>query len=50
MVAAVDLDQLAQTRAPGAWLVDLRRALFAWHPQAQSVSKRFFEELKYLIR
>src|SRR5229473_2030381 len=34
MVTAVDLDQLAQTRAPGAWLVDLRRALPARNPQA----------------
>ncbi|CAE6869360.1 hypothetical protein R75461_08486 [Paraburkholderia nemoris] len=33
MLAAVDLHQLAQTRAPGPRLVDLRRALPAWYPQ-----------------
>jgi hypothetical protein len=34
MIAAVDLHQFIETRAPGARLVDLRWALFAWHPQA----------------
>lgn len=33
MLAAVDLHQLAQTRAPGPRLVDLRRALPARNPQ-----------------
>ena len=34
MVAAVDLDQLAQARAAVARLVDLRCSLLARHPQA----------------
>ncbi|SAL00797.1 hypothetical protein AWB76_07878 [Caballeronia temeraria] len=35
MLAAVDLDQLTQTRTPGARLIDLRWALPAWHPQTR---------------
>ncbi|CAB5291688.1 hypothetical protein IST455A_04270 [Burkholderia multivorans] len=34
MLAAVDLDQLAQARASRPRLVDLRRTLPPWHPQA----------------
>jgi hypothetical protein len=34
MLAAVDLDQFAQARAPRSRLVDLRRTLAARHPQA----------------
>ena len=37
VIAAIDLDQLAQTRAPRTRLVDLRRTLPARHPQAASV-------------
>ncbi len=34
VIAAVNLDQFAIAGAPVTRLVDLRRALFAWHPQS----------------
>lgn len=40
VVAAVNLNQFAEACATVARLVDLRRALFAWNPEARSPHQR----------
>ena len=50
MIAAIDLDQFAQARSPGSWLMDLRRTLTARNPQPGSRHQLPDSFLRQVIR